>query len=229
MRELQNAAAQSLGFLVYDTLVFISCLIVAFYFSWKLTLVILSTCVPSIIILFLINRKLEPAIRAQKQELAHASKHAVSAFSAIELVKVYNGEGHEQWQYTQSIKRAASHYFRQALCNCLQMGYIKLWMNMLVVFGFYFAVILAQNEGLTPGNALTTFYAVITAFQALEAVGPHWLILAKGMAAGQHLKELVEDVPRRSDGTLSDKSGYRPLRRCDGDIELREVSDTSTD
>jgi len=220
------AASQALGSLVYDTLVFAACLVVAFYYSWKLTLVVLSTCVPSVIILFFINSKLDPAIRAQKQELAHASKHAVAAFSAIELVKVYNGEDHEQWQYLQAIRRAAKHYFRQALCNCAQMGYIKLWMNLLVVVGFYFAVTLAQTEGLKPGDALTTFYAAITAFQALEAVGPFWLILAKGMAAGQSLTALVEDVSLRFDGTSADASqrrgAYRPLR-CDGDIELRNV------
>ncbi|KAB5584879.1 hypothetical protein GE09DRAFT_6315 [Coniochaeta sp. 2T2.1] len=226
VRELQTAASQALGFLVYDTLVFIACLIVAFYYSWKLTLVVLSTCVPSVIILFLINRKLDPAIRAQKQELAHASKHAVAAFTAIELVKVYNGGDHELWQYRQVIGQAAKYYFRQVLCKCGQMGYIKLWMNMLFVVGFYFAVVLAETDGLTPGNALTTFYAALTAFQALEAVGPHWLVLAKGMAAGQSLAALVEDVAQHLDGTYTEArntEGYRPLK-CDGDIEVRDVS-----
>ena len=205
---------------------FVACLILAFYYSWKLTLVVLSTCVPSVIILSLLSKQLDPAIRAQKQELAHASKHTVAAFTAIELVKVYNGEDHEQWQYQQAIKRAAKHYFRQVFCKCGQMGYIKLWMNMLFVVGFYFAVVLADQGSLTPGNALTTFYAALTAFQALEAVGPHWLVLAKGMAAGQSLATLAEDVAQRLDGKSGDSDqkpdGYRPLR-CDGDLELRKV------
>ncbi|KAH8906346.1 P-loop containing nucleoside triphosphate hydrolase protein [Coniochaeta sp. PMI_546] len=227
IRELQTAASQALGFLVYDTLVFVACLIVAFYYSWKLTLVVLSTCVPSVVILFLINRQLDPAIRAQKQQLAYAAKHAVAALTAIELVKVYNGEGHEQWQYQKAIKGAARHYFRQVLCKCGQMGYIKLWMNMLFVVGFYFAVVLADQGSLTPGNALTTFYAALTAFQALEAVGPHWLVLAKGMAAGKSLAALAEDASQYSEGKSHDfrsqSQGYRPLR-CDGDIELQNVS-----
>ncbi|OIW28089.1 P-loop containing nucleoside triphosphate hydrolase protein [Coniochaeta ligniaria NRRL 30616] len=227
VRELQTASSQALGFLVYDTLVFVACLIVAFYYSWKLTLVVLSTCVPSVIILFLINKQLDPAIKAQKQELAHASKHAVAAFTAIDLVKVYNGEDHEQWQYQQTIRRAAKHYFRQVLCKCGQMGYIKLWMNMLFVVGFYFAVVLGDQGSLSPGNALTTFYAALTAFQALEAVGPHWLVLAKGMAAGQSLAALAEGVSQRLNGesaeVRSKSEGYRPLR-CDGDIELRNIS-----
>lgn len=226
VRELQTASSQALGFLVYDTLVFFACLVLAFYYSWKLTLVVLSTCVPSVIILSLISKQLDPAIRAQKAELAHASKHAVAAFTAIELVKVYNGEDQEQWQYQQAIKKAAKHYVRQVLCKCGQLGYIKLWMNMLFVVGFYFAVVLADQGSLTPGNALTTFYAALTAFQALEAVGPHWLVLAKGMAAGQSLAALVDDVSGCLDGKSVDvhqkAGGYRPMR-CEGDLEMRNV------
>lgn len=207
-------------------MVFVASLILAFYYSWKLTLVVLSTCVPSVIILTLINKQLDPAIRAQKTELAHASKHAVAAFTAIELVKVYNREDHEQWQYQRAIKNAAEHYLRQVLCKCGQLGYIKLWMNMLFVVGFYFAVVLADQGSLTPGNALTTFYAALTAFQALEAVGPHWLVLAKGMAAGQSLAALVHDVSQSLDGESVDShqksGGHRPVR-CDGDIEMRNV------
>lgn len=192
-----------------------------------MTLVVLSTCVPSVIILFLINRVLDPAIRAQKLELARASKHAVAALSAIDLVKVYNGESHEESQYQQAISRSAKHYFRQALCNCTQMGYIKLWMNMLFVVGFYFAVVLADQGGLTPGNAITTFYAAFTAFQALEAVAPHWLTLAKGMAAGQSLAALVEDAPHPGTKSLERQrtTGYRPMR-FDGNLGLRNVSHT---
>lgn len=227
IRELQSAASQALGFLVYDTFVFAACMVVAFYYSWRLTCVVLSTCVPSIIILYFVNRFIDPAIRAQKHELAHASKHAIAAITAIDLVKVYNAEVHELWQYQQTIRRAAGHYFRQAICNCVQLGYIKLWMNSIFVVGFYYAVVLVGHGQLTPGNALTTFYAAITAFQALESVGPHWMTLAKGLAAGQSLAALVEGVASSShDGFLGHgrpQTGYRPLH-CDGDVELKKVS-----
>lgn len=229
IRELQSAASQALGFLVYDTFVFAACMIVAFYYSWRLTFVVLSTCVPSVIILYFVNRLIDPAIRAQKRELAHACKHAVAALTAIDLVKVYNGEVHELWQYQQTIRRAAKHYFRQAICNCVQLGYIKLWMNSIFVVGFYYAVVLVGHGQLTPGNALTTFYAAITAFQALESVGPHWMTLAKGLAAGESLAALVEDVASTlHNGSMAmgqgqARPGYRPLH-CDGDLELKKVS-----
>jgi len=195
---------------------------VAFVFSFKLTLVMLATGIPSGLILWVISRFLDPAIAGQKRELSNASKHATAATTAIDLVKVYNGEDNEAFWFTSAIRRSAKYYARQILCNCGQMSYIKFWMIMLFVIGFYFAVILAGRGQITPGDALTTFYAVLIAFQSLEALGPQWLILAKGMAAGKALTTLASSS---QGGQSVDKmTGLFQPSSCSGDVVLTNVS-----
>ena len=211
-----------LGFLISDIFVFFACLIVAFAFSYKLTLVMAATGVPSAIILWLISRFLDPAIEGQKRELATASKHAAAATTAIDLVKVYNGEDEEAFQFMSAIRRSARYYTRQVLCNCGQMGYIKFWMIMLFVVGFYFAVVLVNWGELTPGDALTTFYAALIAFQSIETLGPQWLVIAKGMAAGRMLQSLMSK--QGEDGQQFEKLTElcHPLQ-CFGDIYMSNV------
>jgi ATP-binding cassette subfamily B (MDR/TAP) protein 1 len=136
------------------------------------------------------------------------------------LVKVYNAADHEAFQFTSAIRRSAKYYSRQMLCNCAQMGYVKLWMIMLFVLGFWFAVVLVDRGDLTAGNALTTFYAVLIAFQAIKSLGPQWLVLVKGMAAGQELQELVKDGPV----SMDERSGWLKPSRCVGEIEMANVS-----
>ncbi len=196
-------------------------MVVAFMYSYKLTLVMLSTGVPSGLILWSISRFLDPAIEAQNRELAQAAKHATAATTAIDLVKVYNGADHEAFQFISAIRRSAKYHTRQILCNCGQMGYVKLWMTMLFVLGFYFAITLVAKGELTPGDALTTFYAALIAFQAIEGLGPHWLVLAKGMAAGQFLQALVKDGD--DEPTDMANAWMKPLR-CGGDIRMTNVS-----
>lgn len=220
-RELQTATSQTLGYLVCDLFVFGACTIVAFVFSYKLTLVMLATGVPSALILWGIGRFLDPAIVAQKRELAQAAKHVTAATTAIDLVKVHNGQDHEAFQFTSAIRRSARYYSRQVLCNCGQMSYVKLWMIMLFVLGFWFAVVMVGRGELTPGDALTTFYAVLIAFQSIETLGPQWLILAKGMVARQLLQELVKE----GEGGLGDvATGWRKPSNCAGDISMNNVS-----
>jgi ATP-binding cassette subfamily B (MDR/TAP) protein 1 len=220
-RELQTATAQTLGRMACDVFVFGACVVVALVYSYKLTLVMLATGVPSALVLWALGRALDPAIERQRSELAQAAKHVTAATTAIDLVKVYNAEDHEAFQFMAAVRRSARHYSRQVLCNCAQMGYVKLWMIMLFVLGFYFAVVLVGRGELTPGNALTTFYAALIAFRATESVGPHWLVLAKGMAAGQMLQALVKE---EDPGSGDKAAGWRKPSKCAGDISMRNVS-----
>ncbi|KAK3485208.1 P-loop containing nucleoside triphosphate hydrolase protein [Neurospora hispaniola] len=222
-RELQMGTSQVFGFLVCDLLVFFSCIIVALYYSYKLTLVMLSTALPSALILWLIARFLDPAIAGQKRELAEAAKHATAATTAIDLVKAYNAADHESFHFISAVRRSSKYYTRQVLSNNGQMSYIKLWMMSLFVVGFYFAVVLVNREELTPGNALTTFYCALISFQSLQNLGPQWIILAKGMAAGQSLQDLVRQADPGQTKTCQEPGGLRPPT-CQGDVTLSNIS-----
>ncbi|ROW14145.1 hypothetical protein VPNG_04344 [Cytospora leucostoma] len=189
---------------------------------WRLTLVLMATIPVSVVALSLISRGLDAAIVAQKRELSQASKNVNAAVTAIDLVKVYNGFDHEVWQYFQAIRRSMQQFLRQARRNAMQMGFIKLWMVNLFVVGFWFAVYLVSKDMTTAGNALTTFYSIVTAFQCIENVGPQWLVLAKGMSSGQSLEKVISSLAegRHVHGS---KGTHRPVK-CAGDIELRNVS-----
>lgn len=216
------ATSQVLGFLIADAFVAIGCLVVAFYNSWQLTLVLMATIPVSVFALHFISRGLEVAIVSQKRELAQASKIVIAAVTAIDLVKVYDAMDNEVWQYLQAANGSMKYYIRQALRNSMQMGFLKLWVINLFVVGFWFAGYLVSKDIATPGTALTTFYSILTAFQAIEGVGPQWLVLAKGMSAGHHLQKIVlAKAKARNRPQLG--ISHRP-QSCAREIELHDVS-----
>lgn len=215
------ATSQVFGLLVCDALTSVASLAVALYYSWKLTLVLLATLPASIIALSLATRKLEPALEAQKQSLAMASKLASASMTAIDLVKVFNGFDRETRQYQLTTREAARHYLTQAMCNSLQMGIIAFWVVGMFVVGFWYGVVLV-NDGLPPGHVLTTFYATLAAFQGIEALVPHWLVFSKGMSAGAFLSPLA--FTQKKHNPARRMSGSSTLNYCVGDIELRNVS-----
>lgn len=192
---------------------------VAFYYCWQLTLVLLATVPVSLITLKLIGWGLDQTIQTQNKELLYASKCVSAAITAIDLVKAYNGFDNEVWHYILATKEI-SHWFRaQAWKHAMQVGYIKLWMISLYVAGFWFAVYLVEHGSTTPGKALTTFYAALTALQAVEGLVTQWLILVKGMSAGRSLRNMLM-VKSRGRGK---DSYYRP-QTCVGDIRFINVS-----
>lgn len=220
-RELQLASSQVLGLLVGDIITSFASLGIALYYSWKLTLVLLATLPISAIVLSLATRRLEPAIQAQKRELAVASKFAVASITAIDLVKVFNGYDQEVWQYYPAAKAAAKQYLIQAQCNALQMGYVAFWVVAMFVVGFWYGVVLVNNDGLPAGSVLTTFYATLAAFQGIEALMPQWLVLAKGMSAGNFLSSITHNM--RHGGLFKPMVGASRPHFCSGDIEMKDV------
>lgn len=164
--------------------------------------------------------RLGPAIEAQKRELSRASKYANTAITAIDTVKTFNGQDHEVWQYYSTIKQAAGDYLVQARANALQFGVTKFMMVAIFVQGFWYGISLA-NKGLDPGNVVTTFYACLSAMQAVEIVLPQWLVLTKGMSAGETLKSIRVQLKPGRKGTIMDGS-VKPTS-CPGDIEVNRV------
>lgn len=222
-RDLQNATSQVFGLLICDIITALASLAVALYYSWKLTLVLFTTLPISMLVLSLATRKLEPAIQAQRYELATAAKHATASLTAIDLVKIFNGYDHELSQYAHAIQLAAKRYMIQAMCNSIQIGYVAFWVIAMFVVGFWYGVVLVE-QGLSPGTIMTTFYATLGCIQGLEALMPHWLVIAKGMSSGAFLHSIVnEGMDKNNEGDqLRRQTVYHPT--CAGDIELKSVS-----
>ncbi|RYP66744.1 hypothetical protein DL771_007624 [Monosporascus sp. 5C6A] len=221
-REVQIATSQALGSLCMETATAVGNLVVAFYFSWRLALVLLATAPLSLAVLKFLGRHLNSAIQAQKQELCRASKCATAAIAAIDLVKVFNGADHETWQYSQFIRRSMRHYLLQARANAYQLGYVKLWIECMFVLGFYCGVVLV-NEGTSPGDVMTTFYAALAALQAVQNFFPMNLLLAKGMSAAQALNHIIDDQMQNGRKVRHMRGTHKP-KTCAGDIEINAVT-----
>lgn len=200
---------------------------VALYYSWKLTLVLLATLPVSALILSLATRKLEPAIQIQRAHLATASKHVTASLLGIDLVKIFGGYETELRHYSAAIQRSSKAFHTQAAGTSFQMGWVMFWVIALFVIGFWYGVSLI-DDGLSPGNVMTTFYATLAAFQGVEALLPHWLVLAKGMSAGGFLSAVVAHARRGDKKVIRMGRTARPTVVF-GNIQLTNVCEQHDD
>ncbi|KAI1474182.1 P-loop containing nucleoside triphosphate hydrolase protein [Daldinia eschscholtzii] len=221
IRELQVASSATLGSIAAEIATSIANLIVAFYGSWKLTLVLLATVPAIVLIPAWLSSKMKLAIQAQKQDLGRAAKHAISALTAVDIVKTFNAVDHEVWQYLQAIRRSMDTYLILARTSAWQISYIRLWLDGIFVLGFYYGAVLV-NQGSNPGSVVTTFYAALGALQAIYTIAPMYVSLARGMAAGQELHSITHNIEggRRIYQMIG---SYRPID-CVGNIEINNVS-----
>lgn len=173
------------------------------------------------ITLWVISRGLGQAIEDQKRELTIASKHANTAVKGIDTVKAFNAQEHETWQYLFTIKKVTIHYLSQVRINALQTGVTRFVLVGIFVQGFWYGIHLV-NQGLSPGNVLTAFYACLIAAQSVDTILPQWLVLTKGMSAGETLKSIMDHVYQGR--KITNMAGHLKPNSCQGDVELNWVS-----
>ncbi len=225
VRELQLATSQPLGFAVHDSVTACAALSLAFYYSWSLTLVTLSTVPILAVALAWNSARMQPSLETQTEELTKASRIANDAITAIDTVKCFNGQDFERWQYKKAVKRAARYYLRLAQANALQIGGLRLITLSMFVQGFWFGSHLVNIGQKNPGEILTAFWACLMATQAFEQIQPQAMVLEKGRAAGAMLKSVLGQIEDVLD--ISSMSGRSVPLYCTGEIEIRNVSEKS--
>ncbi|KAL8773245.1 MAG: hypothetical protein Q9209_001923 [Squamulea sp. 1 TL-2023] len=221
IRELQMGTSQPLGFALQSTVTALAALGLALYTAWDLTLITIATIPFAAVILGWISSRMQPSIDAQAKELNTASKFANNALQAIDVVKCFNGQDFETWQYAKAINRAAKKYLIQARANALQIGFVRFITLSMFVQGFWYGSHIVITGKKQPGQVLTAFWSCLSALQAVEQILPQVLVLEKGRAAGATLQAILTQMGKRHRVIMT---GHLTPEFCEGDIEVRNVS-----
>lgn len=222
IRDLQLAASQPLGLLISAVAQLFLSLAEAFYYSWKLTLVTLATSPLIMAAMIMLGNRMQQCIAKQQDKLAEAQKFSTSAFSAIETVKCFNGQDIEQQKYEKRIHEAASWYFRVVNFSGLQMACAVLLSSSMFVQGFYYGGVLISKGELNAGTVVTTFFAAIGGFQAINMILPQMINLEKGRTAGSTLRAIMAEMQKGP--TVRRRSGLLRPSTCHGDIDVKHLT-----
>jgi ATP-binding cassette subfamily B (MDR/TAP) protein 1 len=222
IRELQLSTSQPLGQMFQLVSIFVLSLAQAFYFSWDLTLVTISS-VPIVMgIVVWIGRPMQSSLANQQARLTEAQKYLISAFSSIETVKCFNGQEIELGKYIKKVRDASLWYCRVANAHSLQMGFLTFLASTIFVQGFFYGGVLIDKQKKSTADIMTCFLSAISAFQALQSIIPNLIVLEKGRSAGSTLRMIMSEV---QDGAAAEKSAsmLRP-DYCKGEIDVRNLS-----
>jgi ATP-binding cassette subfamily B (MDR/TAP) protein 1 len=201
---------------------FFGCFILAFYLSWKLTLVVIAGLPLVALILPSFSSRVQKHNDGQAHNLTRASKLASGAITHIETVKCYGGEESSLRTYKSDIEMAEKHYRWQAFWHALQTAVVRLSTLAMFVQGFWFGSVLLNKGQITSGQIIAAFWAAILGIQSLINMMPHLLLLEKGRAAGHRLRIIMR---RSVTGTQDDENAEPPIpAQFAGDISFENVS-----
>ncbi|KAK3674977.1 ATP-dependent permease [Recurvomyces mirabilis] len=222
IRDLQLATSQPLGILFSALAQCILSLTEAFYYQWKVAAMTL-VLAPVLMTLFaVVAGTMQKHIQVQQDKLGEAQKFAISAFGSIETVKCFNGQEAERDKYMLRVNSAAASYSRIAFAAGLQQGAAAFFGSAMFVLAFYYGGVVIRNGEATVADVMTSFFAAVGGFQALQSILPQMVNLEKGRTAGSSLRAVMAEVQRG--GVVQSNQGWLTPRTCKGDIDVKNVT-----
>ncbi|KAI9060101.1 P-loop containing nucleoside triphosphate hydrolase protein [Trametes sanguinea] len=194
--EVRMASSLAAGMVIQYTTTFITCLILAFIWSWSLTLVILSAVPVLMIIQTLSQGFVGPRLASERAHSASAATLIDRAVAAIATVKAFNAEIHEQDHLNDMVEK-----IRRAAVKCHSVWGVstaasQFVMMAMFVQAFWFGAKLVRDGSISPGTVMSVFWACLIATSNLQMCIPQLIVLTKGKFAMVALLTLAQSQSR---------------------------------
>ncbi|KAK4049866.1 ATP-dependent permease [Microbotryomycetes sp. JL201] len=190
--DVRIGSSQALGLVVQYLTTFIACLVLSFWRSWQLTLVILASFPVVTITIAVTERILHPLLLKDRDLVARSTGRLERAFSAIATVKAFNAEDHELSTFKMISKEAFRIDRRMSLVLGLRNGLTDFITLAMFVQGFWFGSYLVSSGRNTVGEVNTAFWACLSAATNVQLCVPMLVIVEKAKVATASLLDLLD-------------------------------------
>ncbi|GMR36809.1 hypothetical protein PMAYCL1PPCAC_07004 [Pristionchus mayeri] len=219
MDRIKDGMGDKLGVLPAFLAQFVGGMIVAFYLSWKMTLVILCF-VPLFFGPMAICSKMISTITPHEQKI-HSSAGAVAeeVIGGIRTVIAFNGQTREIERYGGLLSKLTKLGVKKAWLTSLGMSFVMLAMFVSMAVSFYFGTTLVIAGEISPGTTFAVFWAVIGGTFAVGQAAPQIGVIIGAKSAAAPIFEIIDREPVIDSQS---KEGVR-LDSVRGEVEYHDI------
>ncbi|KAI1723768.1 ABC transporter transmembrane region domain-containing protein [Ditylenchus destructor] len=181
---------------------------IAFYYDWKMTLIMASLSPLMIITGAFMARLLGASVRAESLNYAAAGAIAEQALSSIRTVVAFNGQEHECSRYDKALNDGKRNGIRRAFYTGVGLGVTFVVLYGAYSLAFWLGTTFIADGRLTVKTVITVFFGVLVGSTALGHAGQHFAVIAIAQGAVVDVYEIIDRAPK-NDQRLS-KEGIRP-------------------
>ncbi|KTW26586.1 uncharacterized protein T551_03503 [Pneumocystis jirovecii RU7] len=214
--------SNTLGKILSSIITFSVSLFLAFWYSWKLTFVILVSLPIIILIAGITSYFIQPYISREKETISQAAALVDQAVVNIPIVKIFNGQYYESQKFNKCILKSSHIVYCWKRIYALQQSLVRFFILAMFVQGFWYGSYLIIKKEISTGNVLTVFWACLMVSFSIQTIVQHLVFIDQGKISSADLQNLFKDEKtQKKDNKLS--SHFSP-EKCDGNITYDSVS-----
>eukprot|EP00118_Oscarella_pearsei_P008490 m.44041 g.44041 ORF g.44041 m.44041 type:complete len:1424 (+) comp33488_c1_seq3:184-4455(+) len=222
IEKVHEGIGDKVGVVIQGLASFIAGLGIAFWKSWEMTLVVLSL-VPLLVVSLAFISKMVAKFSTQVQTAyGKAGMVAEEVLAAVRTVTAFGGQHKACSKYEAHLDEARLLGKKKGISSGVAVGCVYLVLFGMFALAFWYGSKLIANGKMTPGNVLTTFYALLIGTFMLGYAAPHFSKFATASGAAAGLFAILKQKPKIDS---SAETGMR-LRSVQGQIEFLDVDFT---
>ncbi|EIE1225090.1 lipid A ABC transporter ATP-binding protein/permease MsbA [Vibrio vulnificus] len=217
--QVSAATSQALVSIVREGASIIGLLVLMFYNSWQLSLVLILVAPVVAMGIGIVSKRFRKISKSMQTVMGVVTSSAEQMLKGHKVVLSYGGQDIERERFDKVSNQMRQQTMKLVTAQAAANPIIQMIASVAIVVVLYLASIDSIKEQLTPGTFTVVFSAMFGLMRPLKALTSVTSQFQRGMAAAQTLFALVDLEPEKNTGTYS-------VERAQGDVSVKDISFT---
>ncbi|HAS6142458.1 TPA: lipid A ABC transporter ATP-binding protein/permease MsbA [Vibrio vulnificus] len=217
--QVSAATSQALVSIVREGASIIGLLVLMFYNSWQLSLVLILVAPVVAMGIGIVSKRFRKISKSMQTVMGVVTTSAEQMLKGHKVVLSYGGQDIERERFDKVSNQMRQQTMKLVTAQAAANPIIQMIASVAIVVVLYLASIDSIKDQLTPGTFTVVFSAMFGLMRPLKALTSVTSQFQRGMAAAQTLFALVDLEPEKNTGTHS-------VERAQGDVSVKDISFT---
>ncbi|MEN2269711.1 lipid A ABC transporter ATP-binding protein/permease MsbA [Vibrio diabolicus] len=219
--QVSAATSQALVSIVREGASIIGLLVLMFYNSWQLSLVLFAVAPVVAWGIGVVSKRFRKISKNMQTMMGNVTASAEQMLKGHKVVLSYGGQDIERKRFEKVSNQMRQQSMKLVTAQAAANPIIQMIASLAIVAVLYLASIDSIKEQLTPGTFTVVFSAMFGLMRPLKALTNVTSQFQRGMAASQTLFALIDLEPEKNEGKLT-------VERANGDVSVKNVGFTYT-
>jgi len=216
VEQVARATTDVITILVRDTLTVSVLLMLMFYHSWQLALIMLIGTPLIAQVINVINRRFRRYSSHIQVSMGDVTQIAEETIEGQRVVKTFGGEEYERGRFEKANENNRRLNMKLESTSAASVPVIQFIAAIGAAVVLYFALLQVSEKALTPGTFMSFVAAMMMLLAPMKRLTKITANLQRGIAAAESIFTFI-DTPAEVD------NGTRTLQRCEGGVSYRDV------
>ncbi|EHZ2742800.1 lipid A ABC transporter ATP-binding protein/permease MsbA [Vibrio vulnificus] len=217
--QVSAATSQALVSIVREGASIIGLLVLMFYNSWQLSLVLILVAPVVAMGIGIVSKRFRKISKSMQTVMGVVTSSAEQMLKGHKVVLSYGGQDIERERFDKVSNQMRQQTMKLVTAQAAANPIIQMIASVAIVVVLYLASIDSIKDQLTPGTFTVVFSAMFGLMRPLKALTNVTSQFQRGMAAAQTLFVLVDLEPEKNTGTHS-------VARAKGEVNVKDISFT---